>query len=111
MRMYGKFEKCFVSLIFLFSFSARYTVRSFGIRRNEKIAVHCTVRGAKAEEILEKGLKVSWVLNLCFYLRCLLGFLQISFGCFLITFRIIYKESIVRCGLFVVQIVNLAAGM
>ncbi|TSK31359.1 60S ribosomal protein L11 [Bagarius yarrelli] len=23
---------------------ARYTVRSFGIRRNEKIAVHCTVR-------------------------------------------------------------------
>uniref|UniRef100_A0A3Q4HPA6 Ribosomal protein L11 n=1 Tax=Neolamprologus brichardi TaxID=32507 RepID=A0A3Q4HPA6_NEOBR len=38
--------------------AARYTVRSFGIRRNEKIAVHCTVRGAKAEEILEKGLKV-----------------------------------------------------
>ncbi|XP_022661741.1 60S ribosomal protein L11-like [Varroa jacobsoni] len=37
---------------------ARYTVRSFGIRRNEKIAVHCTVRGVKAEEILEKGLKV-----------------------------------------------------
>ncbi|CAO2638027.1 60S ribosomal protein L11 [Lemmus lemmus] len=35
---------------------AGYTVRSFGIRRNEKIAVHCTVRGAKAEEILEKGL-------------------------------------------------------
>merc|ERR1712027_136701 len=37
---------------------ARYTVRSFGSRRNEKIAVHCTVRGAKAEEILERGLKV-----------------------------------------------------
>merc|ERR1712168_1081286 len=37
---------------------ARYTVRSFGIRRNEKIAVHCTFRGPKAEEILEKGLKV-----------------------------------------------------
>lgn len=37
---------------------ARYTVRSFGIRRNEKIAVHATVRGAKAQEILEKGLKV-----------------------------------------------------
>lgn len=37
---------------------ARFTVRSFGIRRNEKIAVHCTVRGPKAEEILEKGLKV-----------------------------------------------------
>ncbi|XP_012863079.2 60S ribosomal protein L11-like [Echinops telfairi] len=37
---------------------ARYAVRSFGIRRNEKTAVHCTVRGARAEEILEKGLKV-----------------------------------------------------
>ncbi|XP_077862135.1 large ribosomal subunit protein uL5 isoform X2 [Saccoglossus kowalevskii] len=37
---------------------ARYTVRSFGIRRNEKIAVHCTVRGEKAEEILERGLRV-----------------------------------------------------
>mmetsp|Transcript_9605 Transcript_9605/g.21580 ORF Transcript_9605/g.21580 Transcript_9605/m.21580 type:complete len:175 (-) Transcript_9605:61-585(-) len=37
---------------------ARYTMRSFGIRRNEKIATHVTVRGEKAEEILEKGLKV-----------------------------------------------------
>eukprot|EP00743_Colponemidia_sp_Colp-15_P000018 GILK01000023.1.p1 GENE.GILK01000023.1~~GILK01000023.1.p1 ORF type:complete len:192 (-),score=26.87 GILK01000023.1:124-645(-) len=37
---------------------ARYTVRSFGIRRNEKIAVHVTVRGKTAEEILDKGLKV-----------------------------------------------------
>jgi len=37
---------------------ARYTVRTFGIRRNEKISVHCTVRGPKAQEILEKGLKV-----------------------------------------------------
>uniref|UniRef100_A0A2K6FLP2 Large ribosomal subunit protein uL5 n=1 Tax=Propithecus coquereli TaxID=379532 RepID=A0A2K6FLP2_PROCO len=37
---------------------SRYTVSSFGNRRNEKIAVHCTVRGAKAEEILEKGLEV-----------------------------------------------------
>uniref|UniRef100_A0A8C6R3A7 Large ribosomal subunit protein uL5 n=1 Tax=Nannospalax galili TaxID=1026970 RepID=A0A8C6R3A7_NANGA len=36
---------------------ARYTVRSFGIRKNEKIVVHCTVCGAKAEEIVEKGLK------------------------------------------------------
>lgn len=42
----------------LISSIARYTVRSFGIRRNEKISVHCTVRGPKAEEILEKGLKV-----------------------------------------------------
>merc|ERR1712045_822411 len=37
---------------------ARYTVRSFGIRRNEKIACRVTVRGPKAEEILESGLKV-----------------------------------------------------
>ncbi|KAL7671593.1 hypothetical protein ACOME3_006486 [Neoechinorhynchus agilis] len=37
---------------------ARYTIRSFGIRRNEKIAVFCTVRGRKAEEILEKALRV-----------------------------------------------------
>merc|ERR1712029_131864 len=37
---------------------ARYTVRSFGIRRNEKIACHVTMRGEKAEEILERGLKV-----------------------------------------------------
>jgi large subunit ribosomal protein L11e len=37
---------------------ARFTVKSFSIRRNEKMAVHCTVRGAKAEEILERGFKV-----------------------------------------------------
>ncbi|KAI9230351.1 MAG: 60S ribosomal protein L11 [Piptocephalis tieghemiana] len=37
---------------------ARYTVRTFGIRRNEKIAVSVSVRGPKAEEILERGLKV-----------------------------------------------------
>lgn len=33
-------------------------MRTFGIRRNEKIAVHTTVRGEKAAEILDKGLKV-----------------------------------------------------
>ena len=37
---------------------ARYTVRQFGIRRNEKISCHVTMRGEKAEEILERGLKV-----------------------------------------------------
>ncbi|KAK3250662.1 60S ribosomal protein L11 [Cymbomonas tetramitiformis] len=37
---------------------ARYTVRSFGIRRNEKIAVHVTVRGEKALSLIEAGLKV-----------------------------------------------------
>merc|ERR1712086_991637 len=37
---------------------ARLTVRTFGIRRNEKIACHVTIRGEKAEEILQKGLAV-----------------------------------------------------
>eukprot|EP00178_Gracilaria_changii_P012827 TRINITY_DN36170_c0_g1_i1.p1 TRINITY_DN36170_c0_g1~~TRINITY_DN36170_c0_g1_i1.p1 ORF type:complete len:186 (+),score=24.86 TRINITY_DN36170_c0_g1_i1:104-661(+) len=37
---------------------ARFTVRTFAIRRNEKIACHCTVRGPQAEEILTRGLKV-----------------------------------------------------
>ena len=33
---------------------ARYAIRSFGISRNETTAIHCV---AKAEEILERGLK------------------------------------------------------
>ena len=37
---------------------ARYTVRSFGIRRNERIACHVTVRGEQAAKILELGIKV-----------------------------------------------------
>ena len=37
---------------------ARYTVRSFSIKRNEKIAVHVTVRGEKAMELIKRGLKV-----------------------------------------------------
>eukprot|EP01063_Lacrimia_lanifica_P019387 TRINITY_DN265_c0_g1_i1.p1 TRINITY_DN265_c0_g1~~TRINITY_DN265_c0_g1_i1.p1 ORF type:complete len:182 (+),score=100.45 TRINITY_DN265_c0_g1_i1:59-604(+) len=37
---------------------ARITIRSFGIRRNEKIACSATIRGDKAEELLERGLKV-----------------------------------------------------
>jgi len=37
---------------------ARYTLRGFGIRRNEKIACSVIVRGEKALEILERGLKV-----------------------------------------------------
>jgi len=37
---------------------ARLTVRTFGIRRNEKIACHVTIKGKKAEEILTKGLQV-----------------------------------------------------
>jgi large subunit ribosomal protein L11e len=37
---------------------ARYTVRTFGIRRNEKIACHVTVRGDKALDLLTKGLMV-----------------------------------------------------
>ncbi len=38
--------------------ACRYTVRGFGIRRNEKIACHVTVSGDKALDILERGLKV-----------------------------------------------------
>merc|ERR1712153_230279 len=38
---------------------ARYTVRTFGIRRNEKIACHVTVGNReKAVQLLESGLKV-----------------------------------------------------
>merc|ERR1712072_1359590 len=37
---------------------AHYTIRSFGIKRNEKIAVHVTVRGDKADGLLRRGLRV-----------------------------------------------------
>ena len=37
---------------------ARYTVRTFSIRRNEKISCSVTVRGEKAMQLLEAGLKV-----------------------------------------------------
>merc|ERR1712054_595831 len=37
---------------------ARYTTRAFGIRRNEKISTWVTLRGDKAMEILDRGLKV-----------------------------------------------------
>mmetsp|Transcript_532 Transcript_532/g.1261 ORF Transcript_532/g.1261 Transcript_532/m.1261 type:complete len:188 (-) Transcript_532:3106-3669(-) len=37
---------------------SRLTIRSWGIRRNEKISCHVTLRGKKAEELLERGLKV-----------------------------------------------------
>jgi len=37
---------------------SRFTIRSFGIKRGEKIACHVTVRGQKAMEILEKALRV-----------------------------------------------------
>merc|ERR1711959_799082 len=37
---------------------ARYTIRSFSIRRNERISCFVTIRGEKAEELLEAGLKV-----------------------------------------------------
>lgn len=37
---------------------ARLTIRTFGIRRNEKIAAHVTVRGEKAEELLKRALRV-----------------------------------------------------
>jgi len=37
---------------------ARFTVRTFAIRRNEDISVFTTVRGPKADEILKKALRV-----------------------------------------------------
>ena len=45
-------------LVLWLNVTARYTVRSFGIRRNEKIACYVTVRGEKAMQLLESGLKV-----------------------------------------------------
>lgn len=38
--------------------AARLTVRTFSIRRDQEIATHVSVRGAKAEEILNKALAV-----------------------------------------------------
>jgi len=37
---------------------ARYTVRTFGIRRNERISTSVTIRGEKALSLIEAGLKV-----------------------------------------------------
>ena len=37
---------------------ARYTIRAFGIKRNEEIGCHVTVRGQKAVDLLKQGLKV-----------------------------------------------------
>jgi len=37
---------------------AKYTIRSFGIKRNEEIGCHVSIRGAKAFELLKLGLKV-----------------------------------------------------
>ena len=37
---------------------ARFTIRSFGVRRGDKIAAHITLRGDRAQEILQRGLKV-----------------------------------------------------
>ncbi len=37
---------------------AKITIRSFNVRRGEKIATHVTVRGDKAKDLLDRGLKV-----------------------------------------------------
>lgn len=37
---------------------ARFTVRQFNIRRNETISAYVTVRGTKAMDLLDRGLKV-----------------------------------------------------
>ena len=41
-----------------FHSKARFTIRSFGVKRNEKIAAISTIRGDKAQELLERGLRV-----------------------------------------------------
>jgi hypothetical protein len=38
--------------------AARFTIRTFSIRRNEKISCHVSVSGEKASQILDKGLAV-----------------------------------------------------
>jgi large subunit ribosomal protein L11e len=46
---------------------ARFTVRTFSIRRNEQISVFCTVRGKRADDILKKALRVKeFELRVCF---------------------------------------------
>lgn len=37
---------------------AKYTIRAFGIKRNEEIGTHVSIRGKKAEDLLKLGLKV-----------------------------------------------------
>jgi len=37
---------------------AKITIRSFSVRRGDKIATHVSIRGDKAKDILERGLKV-----------------------------------------------------
>jgi len=39
---------------------ARFTVRTFGIRRNEKISCHVTIRGEKAMQLLVSELGWWW---------------------------------------------------
>ena len=34
-------------------------MRTFGIRRNEKIATHVTIRGEKAMDLIDRGLKIT----------------------------------------------------
>ena len=38
--------------------AARFTIRTFSIRRNEKISCHVSISGEKATQILDKGLAV-----------------------------------------------------
>ena len=37
---------------------AKFTIRSFNVKRNEEIGTHVTVRGKKATDLLKTGLKV-----------------------------------------------------
>lgn len=67
---------------------ARFTIRSFSIRRNEQISVYCTVRGKRADEILKKALRVKeFELRVCPFLACFGSF--VAFILFSLNFLII----------------------
>ena len=38
--------------------TARLTIRTFGVRRGQQISCHVTIRGKKALDLLERGIKV-----------------------------------------------------
>ena len=50
---------------------ARYTVRTFAIRRNEKISTSVTVRGEKAMQLIVSGYRVPicWTVPVSYVLR------------------------------------------
>lgn len=56
-QFFLRFDVC-VYVILTHIVSARFTIRTFSIRRNEKISCHVSISGEKARAILDKGLAV-----------------------------------------------------